>query len=262
MKTDNEEYRLLKSDEIQCRVQIVKDHGFSLLLYKDARCDMAILDETYGRFNWQRSHSRDNRNCTIEVWDSGKGQWVAKEDVGTESYTEKEKGLASDSFKRAGFNWGVGRELYTAPFIWISGEKNEVYKEGDTYKVNSKAYFYVDHIEYDENRQISELIIKDRNNKVRFTHGDVEQNPKSNGTQKSNSSGKSKKKKTKKAKSNNSKSNGTTKSSSSSNGKADPDEFIANCDNMEELITWWKENKKEYGDTHKEKVAERLEEIQ
>ena len=112
-------FRDLRADEIDCRIAMVKQSGLSLLLYKDARCDMNILDETVGAFNWQRSHTRDNANCIVSIYDEDKKQWVSKEDTGTESNTEKEKGLASDSFKRACFNWGIGRELYTAPFIWI-----------------------------------------------------------------------------------------------------------------------------------------------
>ena len=114
------EFRKLKAVEIECRVQSVKQNGFSLLLYKDARCDMSILDETVGPMNWMREHSRDNANCTVSLWDVDKGQWVGKEDTGTESNTEAAKGLASDSFKRACFNWGIGRELYTSPFIWVN----------------------------------------------------------------------------------------------------------------------------------------------
>ena len=113
-------FRKLRADEVDCRIS---DKGLSLLLYKDARCDMNILDETVGPMNWQRSHSRDNANCTVSIYDTEKQIWVSKEDTGTESYTEKEKGLASDSFKRACFNWGIGRELYTAPFIWIGADK-------------------------------------------------------------------------------------------------------------------------------------------
>lgn len=116
---NNLTFRDLRADEIEVRVAQVKENGASLLLYKDARCDMNILDETVGTFNWQRSHSRDNANCVVSIWSDEKGQWVSKEDTGTESFTEKEKGLASDSFKRACFNWGIGRELYTAPFIWV-----------------------------------------------------------------------------------------------------------------------------------------------
>ena len=100
-------FRALRANEVEARVSIVKKNGLSLLLYKDARCDMNILDETVGQMNWQRSHSRENANCTVSIWDDVKEQWISKEDTGTESFTEKEKGLASDSFKRACFNWGM-----------------------------------------------------------------------------------------------------------------------------------------------------------
>lgn len=113
------EFRLLRADEIDVRISIVKDWGIGLLLYKDARCDQNILDETVGPMNWQRHHTRDNANCIVSIWDAEKNQWIEKEDTGTESYTEKEKGLASDSFKRACFNWGIGRELYTAPSMLV-----------------------------------------------------------------------------------------------------------------------------------------------
>ena len=117
-------FRTLRADEIDCRIAQIKEtqngKGLSLLLYKDARCDQNILDEVVGPFKWKREHTRDNRNCIVSIWSDELGQWVSKEDTGTESNTEKEKGLASDSFKRACFNWGIGRELYTAPFIWIT----------------------------------------------------------------------------------------------------------------------------------------------
>ena len=116
--------RDLRADEIELRVQQIKSNGLSLLFYKDARCDMAILDETYGPMNWQRVHEFKNEKlyCQVAIWDKEKGQWVIKEDVGTESNTEADKGQASDSFKRANVNWGIGRELYTAPFTWIRAE--------------------------------------------------------------------------------------------------------------------------------------------
>ena len=110
---------MLRADEIDVRISMVGSWGISLLLYKDARCDQTILDETVGPMNWQRHHSRDNANCIVSIWDSEKQQWIEKEDTGTESFTEKEKGLASDSFKRACFNWGVGRELYSAPSMFV-----------------------------------------------------------------------------------------------------------------------------------------------
>ena len=95
--------RLLNSDEIECRVGTISEKGLSLLLYKDARADMKILDETFGAMNWERQHELigDNLYCTVRIWDENKHQWISKMDVGTESYTEKEKGQASDSFKRA-----------------------------------------------------------------------------------------------------------------------------------------------------------------
>lgn len=115
-------FRNLRADEIECRIGTVKEgKGISLLLYKDARVDMTLLDETVGPLNWKREHSRDNANCIVSIWDNEKKQWISKEDTGTESKTEAEKGLASDSFKRACVNWGIGRELYAAPFIWING---------------------------------------------------------------------------------------------------------------------------------------------
>lgn len=114
-------FRDLRADEIECRVNTVTENGCSLLLYKDARCDMKILDETVKPSNWQRSHVLINGNlfCNVSIYDEDKKEWITKQDVGTESYTEKEKGQASDSFKRACFNWGIGRELYTSPSIWI-----------------------------------------------------------------------------------------------------------------------------------------------
>ena len=124
------EIRKLKANEIDCRVSQVSEKGLSLLLYKDARADMKVLDETFGPMNWKRSHQLigDRLYCTVEVFDFDKQEWVAKQDVGTESNTEAEKGQASDSFKRACSNFGIGRELYTAPFIWVAADKATITK--------------------------------------------------------------------------------------------------------------------------------------
>lgn len=122
----------MRADEIECRISMVQSWGIGLLLYKDARCDQNILDETVGAMNWQRHHLRDNANCVVSIWDKEKFQWIEKEDTGTESNTEKEKGLASDSFKRACFNWGIGRELYTAPAMFVNKKDLETFKETDT----------------------------------------------------------------------------------------------------------------------------------
>jgi hypothetical protein len=161
-------FRDLKPNEIDVRVAQVKNNGVILLLYKDARVDQDILDETVGPMNWQRKHTRDNANCTVEIWDKEKGQWISKEDTGTESFTEKEKGLASDSFKRSCFNWGIGRELYTAPFIWInSGDAN--IKEGQNKKLICNDNFIVEAIEIKDKvitgLAIRNISIKDQNNK-------------------------------------------------------------------------------------------------
>lgn len=170
-------FRALKASEIDCRIQSIGQNktgavGTTILLYKDARVDMNILDETVGAMNWQRGHSVIDGNlyCTISIWDEEKEQWIAKSDVGTESNTEKEKGQASDSFKRAGFNWGIGRELYSAPFVYIQLDKSE-YKERNG-KLTSNAKFKVKDIAYDESRNIVKLIVVDSKGKVRYTLGE------------------------------------------------------------------------------------------
>jgi len=158
-------FRDLKADEIDCRIgQIYEDKeknpkGLTLLLYKDARVDMDILDETVGPSNWQRSHTRDNANCVVSIWDSEKKQWVSKEDTGTESYAEKEKGLASDSFKRACVNWGIGRELYTSPFIWVNASDCNIIKSTDKTSAKCNDRFCVEHIKI-ENKKITELAVR------------------------------------------------------------------------------------------------------
>ena len=115
-------FRDLTSEDVEVRVQSCKENGVSLLIYKDARVDQAILDETVGPTKWKKSYReiKGNLFCTISIWDPELGEWVSKEDCGVESNTEKEKGEASDAQKRSGFAWGIGRELYSAPFIWIS----------------------------------------------------------------------------------------------------------------------------------------------
>ena len=161
--------RTLKAEEIECRVGTINGRGCSLLLYKDARVDMKILDETYGVGNWQRTHEviNDNLFCTIEIWNDRIKQWVKKQDVGTESYTEKEKGEASDSFKRAGFNVGIGRELYTSPFIWVSNKDCKIIGSSGKFKCFDK--FEVAKILIDENKTITALAIKNTtSNKIVF----------------------------------------------------------------------------------------------
>lgn len=164
-------FRTLKANEIDCRISTVKGNGISLLLYKDARVDQNILDEVIGPMNWQRRHTRDNANCIVSLWDTDKKQWIEKEDTGTESFTAKEKGLASDSFKRACFNWGIGRELYTAPFIWINTPNCTIKSLGKD-KFTCYDEFYVSQIGYDENRNINSLVVRrQKDNKTVFNMG-------------------------------------------------------------------------------------------
>lgn len=145
-------FRDLTADEIEVRVQSVKEKGLVLLLYKNARCDMNILDETVGAENWQRVHyeCKGNLFCRVGIdvnalAENNTPNWVWKADCGVESNTEAQKGEASDSFKRACFNWGIGRELYTSPFIWISADKCNIN--------NGKCY---------DRFEVEKIVIKDK----------------------------------------------------------------------------------------------------
>lgn len=167
-------FRDLTAEDIECRVQSVKQTGLVLLLYKDARCDMRILDETVGAENWQRDHyeCKGNLFCRVGICCSAHPDmsgadgytlapdWVWKSDCGTESNTEAEKGEASDSFKRACFNWGIGRELYTSPFIWIPADKCNIN--------NGKCFdkFSVEKIKI-EDKRITGLAIYNETKKIR-----------------------------------------------------------------------------------------------
>lgn len=166
-------FRNLRPDEIEIRVAQVKDKGAQFLLYKDARCDMNILDESVGPDYWQRKHEEHNGNlfCSVGIFNKETDDWIWKEDAGAESNTEAEKGHASDSFKRACVNWGIGRELYTSPFIWISGctEKNN---SGKTVLSRDFQGLRVADISYDEKGStITSLsIVTSRGDEV-YTYG-------------------------------------------------------------------------------------------
>ena len=155
--------RVLRADEIECRVQQVKEKGCVLLLYKDARVDQKILDETFTPMGWKREHKVMGTpvvvnevdkygktkevvkgqyfSCIVSIWDNEKKEWISKEDTGNESNTDEIKGLYSDSFKRACFNIGIGRELYSAPFTWINLNKGEVSEKNGKYTLNYKIKF-------------------------------------------------------------------------------------------------------------------------
>lgn len=162
------QFRLLRADEIDVRISICNQWGIGLLLYKDARCDQNILDETVGAMNWQRHHSRDNANCIVSIWDAEKQQWIEKEDTGKESFTEAEKGLASDSFKRACFNWGIGRELYTAPDMFVLKKDLKKHEEYNG-KWTCKDAFKVTDIEYSDGKIVFVKVLNTKtNNYIEF----------------------------------------------------------------------------------------------
>lgn len=170
-------FRALRADEIELRVGTVgrSGNGFSLLCYKDARCDMNILDEVYGPEYWQRDHKevKGNMYGGVGIYNKELHEWIWKWDCGTESNTASEKGEASDSFKRACFALGIGRELYTSPFIWI---KDHVDYTNGKYIPDNKfvAGLRVSLVEYEETetkRTISKLIIEDAAGNEVFSHG-------------------------------------------------------------------------------------------
>lgn len=135
--------------EIDFRVQSVNNGGYATILaYKDARVDINRLNKVFGVGYWQRKHELINGNlfCSVGIWNNEIKEWCYVQDVGKESYTEKEKGQASDSFKRACFNLGIGIELYDYPLIsiklhdseWTKGEGNKPNRT--TYKFNLKEW--------------------------------------------------------------------------------------------------------------------------
>ena len=174
-----DEIRLLSKEDIDVRVAQTNTYNnngqlvvrVSLLLYKDARVDMKVLDELFTPMGWKRTHKLigDRLYCQVEVWDAEKKEWICKEDVGVESNTEAEKGQASDSFKRACVNWGIGRELYTAPRISIELNDKE-YTRDQQGKIRVWASFSVKSIGYDtKTRTITSLEIQDRFGNIRYS---------------------------------------------------------------------------------------------
>lgn len=168
-------FRPLRAEEIEVRINQIKEgrgknqgkYFAQFLLYKDARCDQKILDECVGPMNWQRRHEEHKGNlfCAIGIWDPEKKEWVWKEDAGAESNMEAEKGHASDAFKRAGTNWGIGRELYTKLNIFFELKESEYFIQSN--KPKSNARFEVAKVET-ENGVIQHLEIVDKSGEVRW----------------------------------------------------------------------------------------------
>lgn len=180
------EIRLLKASEIECRVGQIgrysgKTNGWcTLLLYKDARCDMKLMDEVFGTMGWKKSYELINGNlfCTVSVYDEKTKDWISRQDVGTESNTEKEKGQASDAFKRACVNWGIGRELYTAPLVFVQLSAEDLQERNGRLGLSNKCKLSVAEIGYDDERNINALTIVDQNGVVRYKLGQQMQQPK------------------------------------------------------------------------------------
>ena len=167
--------RPLTADEVEVRIGTVGEKGVTFLLYKNARTDMQVLDEVFGTWNWQRDHKdvKGNMYCGIGIWDEKKQCWVWKWDCGTESNTEKEKGEASDSFKRAGTNWGIGRELYDSPLIWLPAatvKKNNGYG----YELANKREMY--------GIYVSDLVVEEKDGKRYVASVTLSQNSSELGT--------------------------------------------------------------------------------
>lgn len=166
------DFRTLNANEIECRVGNVAKSGtgFFLLLYKNARVDQCVLDETVGSFNWQSKYYqvKNTMVCSVGIYNSERNEWIWKDNGGDDDYqAEQVKAELSDAFKRACFNWGIGRELYYSPKIWIkSGEDND-----------AKDHYSVKVIEYNEKKRITNLVIvNDKTNKVVFRYGKDQNN--------------------------------------------------------------------------------------
>ena len=172
-------FRPLKAEEVECRIGNVSKQGkgLSLLLYKDARTDMSILDETVGAENWQCRYyeCKGILFCSIGIFFGKREEWVWKDNAGAPSNMEAEKGNASDAMKRAGFCWGIGRELYSAPFIWVDAkdcnltQNNGKWQCFDTFSVN--------HMEVKDGRITELQIINEKTRKIVFSRGSKKAEP-------------------------------------------------------------------------------------
>lgn len=168
-------FRPLRPNEVNVRVQRYTKSGAILLVYKDARTDMNLLDEAVGEKNWKCQYTNGNRNCTISVWDDDKKEWISKEGVGDAKDGDNyEKSLASDSMKRAGTAWGIGRELYTLTNLfapcktnWDAGKKAYVVDDEDKYKFFNAR---VTEMEF-ENDVCTRIVILDNDGNVAVSIG-------------------------------------------------------------------------------------------
>lgn len=183
--------RALYPEEVEVRVAQTTAKGIQLLLYKNSRVDMRILDEVYGENNWQNHFEKigDDLFCTIEIWDENKGQWIRKCNCGTEGNVGEGKSTASDAFKRAGFMLGIGRELYTKLFIFVkvptvARTNGKGYDVADSHKY---VTYSVTHMKVDEeSEKIVELEITNSNGELVYSYGMPRKNTSKVNTPKTN----------------------------------------------------------------------------
>ena len=169
----------LPIESIDFRIQSINKSGYATILaYKDARVDINRLNEVCTPLGWKRQHTRENHNCIVSIWDDANKQWVSKEDTGTESMSEAQKGLASDSFKRACFNWGIGIELYDYPIISIKLEKGVEWdlvndRPKQLYGLNLRNWKWFSQF---TDKKLTYLACKDEKGSLRFSYGKYEKN--------------------------------------------------------------------------------------
>jgi hypothetical protein len=169
--------RPLTIEDIDFRVQSINAKGYATILaYKSARVDMQRLDQAVGPLNWQRKHELIDGKlfCHVGIYNEENGEWVWKSDVGTESMTEATKGESSDSFKRACFNWGIGRELYDYPIISIPlvlDTEYELVSGKGRQKWGLKLRDWKWHSQFTDGK-VNYLACKDTNGKLRFQWGE------------------------------------------------------------------------------------------
>ena len=161
------EFRDLRPEELEVRVgntlknQKGETYAFQVMIYKTARADMQVLDETLGVFGWKNNYYqvKNTMVCSISIWDSEKQQWINKDNGGDDDFnTEQIKAELSDSMKRAGFNVGIGRKLYTLNKLYMVIEISE--------ENTTKSRYAVQDIEYDKLGITHIVIINTKTKKV------------------------------------------------------------------------------------------------
>lgn len=87
------------------------------------------LDEVCGPENWYNDFKpwhtngkKESQLCGIAIYFEGRG-FITKWDGAEDSDIEPVKGGLSDSMKRAAYQWGIGRVLYSLDTVWVDIER-------------------------------------------------------------------------------------------------------------------------------------------